>query len=72
VIYTEDVERIFGKRPWISRSQEIIEENQRAMAEEMARKRAEELEQQEKEQKNLEAKNQAPQPNDDNKEGGKA
>ena len=72
VIYTEDVERIFGKRPWISRSQEIIEENQRAMAEEMARKRAEELEQQEKEQKNLEAKNQGPQPNDDNKEGGKA
>ena len=72
VIYTEDVERIFGKRPWISRSQEIIEENQRAMAEEMARKRAEELEQQEKEQKNLEAKNQAPQPNEDNKEGGKA
>ena len=72
VIYTEDVERIFGKRPWISRSQEIIEENQRAMAEEMARKRAEELEQQEKEQKNLEANNQAPQPNDDNKEGGKA
>ena len=72
VIYTEDVERIFGKRPWISRSQEIIEENQRAMAEEMARKRAEEIEQQEKEQKNLEAKNQAPQPNDDNKEGGKA
>ena len=72
VIYTEDVERIFGKRPWISRSQEIIEENQRAMAEEMARKRAEESEQQEKEQKNLEAKNQAPQPNEDNKEGGKA
>ncbi|MBR7087631.1 MAG: hypothetical protein IKI47_08885, partial [Prevotella sp.] len=28
VIFAEDVERIFGKRPWISRSQEIIEENE--------------------------------------------
>ncbi|MBQ7471894.1 MAG: ATP-dependent zinc metalloprotease FtsH [Prevotella sp.] len=27
VIFAEDVERIFGPRPWISRSQEIIEEN---------------------------------------------
>ena len=26
-VLTEDVERIFGKRPWVSRSQEIIEEN---------------------------------------------
>ena len=25
VIYTEDVEHIFGKRPWISRSQEILD-----------------------------------------------
>ncbi|MDR0348575.1 MAG: ATP-dependent zinc metalloprotease FtsH [Tannerella sp.] len=25
VIYTEDVERIFGKRPWLSRSEEIME-----------------------------------------------
>ena len=30
VIYAEDVEKIFGKRPWVSRSQEIIEENERA------------------------------------------
>ena len=29
VIYAEDVERIFGKRPWVSRSQEIIDENER-------------------------------------------
>jgi cell division protease FtsH len=29
VIFAEDVERIFGKRPWISRSQEIIEENEK-------------------------------------------
>ena len=28
VIYAEDVERIFGKRPWISRAQEIINENE--------------------------------------------
>ncbi|MBQ9533381.1 MAG: AAA family ATPase, partial [Prevotella sp.] len=30
VIYAEDVERIFGKRPWVSRSQEIIAENEAA------------------------------------------
>ncbi len=28
VIFAEDVERIFGKRPWISRSQEIIRDNE--------------------------------------------
>ena len=28
VIFAEDVERIFGKRPWVSRSQEIIAENE--------------------------------------------
>ena len=28
VIFAEDVERIFGPRPWISRSQEIIKENE--------------------------------------------
>ncbi|MGI6233119.1 MAG: ATP-dependent zinc metalloprotease FtsH [Prevotella sp.] len=27
VIYAEDVEKIFGKRPWVSRSEEIMEEN---------------------------------------------
>ncbi len=27
VIYTEDVERIFGKRPWTSRTEEILEVN---------------------------------------------
>ena len=32
VIYAEDVEKIFGKRPWISRSDEILQEN-KAMAE---------------------------------------
>lgn len=29
VIFAEDVEKIFGKRPWISRSDEIIAENDR-------------------------------------------
>lgn len=27
IIYSEDLERIFGKRPWVSRSQEILEAN---------------------------------------------
>ena len=27
VIFAEDVERIFGKRPWISRSEEIMEDD---------------------------------------------
>ena len=27
VIFAEDVERIFGKRPWTSRAQEIIDAN---------------------------------------------
>ncbi len=34
VIFAEDVERIFGKRPWTSRSQEIIEANALQKAEE--------------------------------------
>ena len=28
VIYAEDLEKIFGKRPWVSRAQEIINENE--------------------------------------------
>lgn len=32
VIFAEDVEKIFGKRPWVSRSQEIIESNAPATA----------------------------------------
>ena len=28
VIYTEDVEKIFGKRPWKSRSEEILRDNE--------------------------------------------
>lgn len=29
VIYTEDVEKIFGKRPWLSRSEEILEQQEK-------------------------------------------
>ena len=28
VIFAEDVEKIFGKRPWTSRSEEIFEKNE--------------------------------------------
>ncbi len=34
VIFAEDVERIFGKRPWVSRSQEIMEANELAQQDE--------------------------------------
>ena len=44
VIFAEDVERIFGKRPWVSRSEELLEAQQRAQAEAMAERRAKELE----------------------------
>ena len=49
VIFAEDVERIFGKRPWTSRAEELLEAQMRADAERMAEERAKELE-------NLEAK----------------
>ena len=51
VIFADDVERIFGKRPWTSRAEELIEAQQRAEAEAMAERRAKELE-----AKGLEAK----------------
>ncbi len=43
VIFAEDVEHIFGKRPWVSRAEELIEAQQRAEAEAMAERRAREL-----------------------------
>lgn len=49
VIFADDVERIFGKRPWASRSEELLEANQRAQAEAMAERRARELEAKDKE-----------------------
>lgn len=43
VIYAEDVEKIFGKRPWASRSEELLEAQQKAEAEAMAERREQEL-----------------------------
>jgi cell division protease FtsH len=43
VIFADDVENIFGKRPWTSRAEELIEAQQRAEAERMAEERAKEL-----------------------------
>ncbi len=42
VIYAEDVEKIFGKRPWVSRTEEIMEANEAIKAEE-EKKNAERL-----------------------------
>lgn len=49
VIFAEDVEKIFGKRPWASRAEELLEAQQRAEAEAMAERRARELEREAKE-----------------------
>ena len=43
-IFADDVEKIFGKRPWQSRSEELLEAQMRADAERMAEERAKELE----------------------------
>lgn len=51
VIFAEDVEKIFGKRQWISRSDEIIAENERIAKE---REEAEKREADEKEQRQKE------------------
>jgi cell division protease FtsH len=48
VIFAEDVERIFGKRPWVSRSEELLEAQMRADAERMAAERAKQLEEEAK------------------------
>ena len=56
VIFADDVERIFGKRPWTSRAEELIEAQQRAEAEAMAERRAKELEAKEQKTKDQEAK----------------
>jgi len=50
VIFAEDVERIFGKRPWTSRSEELLEAQMRADAERMAAERAKQLEAKEAEE----------------------
>ena len=51
VIFAEDVEKIFGPRPWVSRAEELLEAQMRADAERMAEERGRQLE--------LEAKAQA-------------
>ena len=62
VIFAEDVEKIFGKRPWTSRAEELLEAQMRADAERMAAERERELEAQkaeeaEKDADDSEAKN---------------
>ncbi len=42
VIYHDDVERIFGKRPWESRSEELMKENDKLEAEKEAKEKASE------------------------------
>jgi cell division protease FtsH len=54
VIFADDVEQIFGKRPWTSRSEELLEAQMRADAERMAEERAKELEVKEKDAKDEE------------------
>ena len=44
VIFAEDVEKIFGKRPGTSRAEELLEAQQRAEAERMAEERGKRLE----------------------------
>lgn len=44
VIFAEDVEKIFGKRPWTSRAEELLEAQQRAEAERMVEERGKRLE----------------------------
>ena len=45
VIYAEDVEKIFGKRPWVSRTEELLDEqNESQPAEEPAEQQQEEKE----------------------------
>lgn len=50
VIFAEDVEKIFGKRPWTSRAEELLEAQMKADAERMAEERAKELEAKESEE----------------------
>lgn len=51
VIFAEDVEKIFGPRPWTSRAEELLEAQQRAEAEAMAERRAKELEEEKRKEK---------------------
>lgn len=59
VIFAEDVEQIFGKRPWASRSEEIMAAKQSQMAAEAEMKLAEAVKKEEQEIKQEEAQNSA-------------
>ena len=56
VIFADDVEKIFGKRPWQSRADELLEAQMRADAERMAAERTKELEAKAQEEKAQEGK----------------
>ena len=56
VIFADDVENIFGKRPWTSRAEELIEAQQRAEAERMAEERGKQLELEAKQKEEKDAK----------------
>ena len=60
VIFAEDVERIFGKRPWTSRAEELLEAQMRADAERMAEERAKELEAQNAKEEKTDAVDEEP------------
>jgi len=60
VIFAEDVEKIFGKRPWTSRSEELLEAQMRADAERMAEERGKQLELEAKEQEGKEPETKEP------------
>ena len=59
VIFAEDVERIFGKRPWASRSEEIMAAKESQDAAKAEQELAQRLKEEEKEIKEEEAENTA-------------
>ena len=60
VIFAEDVEKIFGKRPWTSRAEELLEAQMKADAERMAEERAKELEAKAEKEAEKDAEKEAP------------
>ena len=60
VIFAEDVEKIFGKRPWTSRAEELLEAQMKADAERMAEERAKELEAKAEKEAEKDAEKKAP------------
>jgi cell division protease FtsH len=64
VIFADDVEKIFGKRPWQSRSEELLEAQMRADAERMAEERGKQLELEAKEKEGNKDVPETPETND--------